>query len=78
MKDFEVAEVSLSTALVLNEGLNDDKKVAFNDSTNTKYFVKKQFAEDNLQPSDIIDFHELTQLEVDGTTPVTKLRRIYP
>lgn len=77
---YPVAEISLDKALKLNEKLIDDKKVAFqlpDGAGGLKYVVKLQFALDFLSPAEYFKT-ELSQAQVDGTTPVTKLRRLYP
>lgn len=77
---YPVAEISLDKALKLNEKLIDAKKVAFQLPDGTgglKYVVKFQFALNFLTPAEYFKT-ELSQAQVDGTTPVTKLRRLYP
>lgn len=79
MIDYVVAEITELKALELNDGLIDDDKVAFANEDNTRFFVKQQWADDNLNKSDLINASILlSQSEVDGTLPVVKRLRVYP
>lgn len=73
---FKVGEISEALALDINEGFNDDDKNAFVSEDRTKFYVKQSFLS-NLDPSQYKEVF-LTQLQVDGTTPAVKPRRIYP
>lgn len=76
---FLVAEIDEALAQSLNDGYIDDDKVAYRNEDNTKFYVKQQWANDNLEKKQLISSGlELTQSEVDGTMPVVKTKRIYP
>lgn len=78
MSDFIVAKITEEDALLLNEGLDDDNKVAFQNADRTEFYIKDPNEYPTTLPSSKYEIKTLTKTEVNGTLPVTKYRRIYP
>lgn len=66
-----------SIAELLNTGLDDDSKVAFQNETGDEFYARLDADLSAIDESDYLR-SEITQSVVDGSLPVTKTRRIYP
>lgn len=77
MSDFSVAVIKRPEALLLNEGLDDDNKVAFEDETGNNFYTYIDVAEERLS-EDVFVRDTISQSVVDGTAPVRKNRIIFP
>lgn len=78
MSTFDVYKLTdRQTAEELNQGLDDDNKVAFQDETGSVFYAR---IDADMSAIDISKYTQstITQDDVDGSLPVTKLRRIYP
>lgn len=78
MSTFDVYKLTdRQTAEELNSGLDDDNKVAFQDELGTTFFARY---DTDMSSVDVSKYSQstITQADVDGSLPVTKLRRIYP
>lgn len=78
MSNYIVGIIAESDALALNEGLDDDNKVAFQNEDATEFYIKdpdKYIT--TLSPTKYV-IGNISQSVVDGSLPVTKKKRIYP
>lgn len=78
MNKYTVGQIAEVDALALNEGLDDDNKVAFRNADGTEFYIKDPNEYPTTLPSSKYVITEITQDVVDGSLPITKTRRIYP
>lgn len=72
---FKVAD--RETAELLNTGLDDDNKVAFINKSGDQFWVRNDADMSAIDPTKYSSI-TISQDDVDGSLPITKLRRIYP
>lgn len=78
MSKYTVGQIAEVDALALNEGLDDDNKVAWQNADRTEFYIKDPNEYPTTLPSSKYVITEITQSVVDGTLPVVKTKRIYP
>lgn len=75
---YTVGQIAEVDAMALNDGLDDDNKVAFQNADRTEFYIKDPNEYPTTLPSSKFVITEITQDVVDGSTPAVKPRRIYP
>lgn len=78
MDEFKVGAIAYEDGLRLNEGLNDDQKVAFQNADGTEFYIKDPETYPTDLPSSKYEIKTISQSVVDGTLPIPKPRRLYP
>lgn len=78
MSTYIVGVISKEDGLLLNRGLDDDSKVAFQNAAGTEFYIKNPSQHPTSLPPSKYQVKTITQSVVDGSLPITKTRRIYP
>lgn len=78
MEKHTVAQIEESDALALNDGLDDNNKVAWQNADRTAFYIKDPSVYPTSLDSSKYFVTEISQSVVDGSFPATKPIRIYP